>query len=155
MVMDHYVLDEAGEAIAVDLLTWAEWFTVHPASRVVLQEHPARGVLVSTVFLGLDHGFHFDGQAHPPVLWETMIFGGPFDQFQDRYTSRLEALIGHASAVALVELYRAVPRKTKQALKKWGAAYDRYPSPSLQRGERRRLRRAMARIGWRRDLEQL
>jgi hypothetical protein len=141
---DHYILDEEGEPVAVDFMTWAEWFKAGDKTRVVLQDHPTRDVLVSTVFLSLDHQW---GQG-PPVLWETMIFGGPFSQFQERYTSRLDALRGHALALALVELYRAVPRKTKRALHKYGAAFDTYPSPSLRPLERRRLHRALSRIGW-------
>lgn len=54
-------------------------------------------VRVSTVFLPIDHGYG-DG---PPVLWETMIFGGEHDQYQDRYTSRDDAEIGHWNAVNL------------------------------------------------------
>ena len=54
---------------------------------------------VSTVFLFLDHGYFGDG---PPVLWETMVFGGPVDQHQWRYTSRGDAEAGHAEAVAWV-----------------------------------------------------
>lgn len=143
-VDDHYILDDDGEPIAADLMTWAFWFNDY-RRRVVLQEHPAPDVFVSTVFLGLDHNWG-DG---PPVLWETMIFGGPFTQFQDRYTSRLEALRGHARAVALIELYGAVPRKTKRALQKFGAEWDwRRKRPRLCPLERRRLRRALTRIGW-------
>ncbi len=36
---------------------------------------------VSTVFIGLDHRFSGEG---PPVLFETMIFGGKLDEFQNR-----------------------------------------------------------------------
>lgn len=58
---------------------------------------------VSTVFLGLDH--NFSGLENPldyrPVLWETMIFGGPNDQEMWRYCSREEALKGHDAAVRL------------------------------------------------------
>lgn len=39
---------------------------------------------VSTVFLSTDHNFRFVG---PPVLWETMVFGGPWDEEQWRDTS--------------------------------------------------------------------
>ena len=52
---------------------------------------------VSTVFLGLDHRF---GPGEP-VLWETMIFGGPHNEYQKRYTSRATAELGHRKAVAL------------------------------------------------------
>lgn len=56
------------------------------------------GVLISTVFLRHDHNFGFDG---PPILWETMIFGLYEDEWQERYTSHEEALVGHARAVKL------------------------------------------------------
>lgn len=51
---------------------------------------------VSTVFLMHDHGWW----GGPPVLFETMIFGGPHDQFCDRYTTRADAEAGHARVVA-------------------------------------------------------
>jgi hypothetical protein len=50
---------------------------------------------VSTVFLGIDHRFHGNG---PPLLFETMIFGGPLDQEQWRY-SWDDADVGHRAAV--------------------------------------------------------
>lgn len=49
---------------------------------------------VSTVFLGIDHGF---GGA--PMWFETMIFAGPLDQSQRRYATWTEALEGHEDAV--------------------------------------------------------
>jgi hypothetical protein len=50
---------------------------------------------VSTVFTGLDHQWR-DGD---PLLFETMIFGGPLDQEQDRYSTWEQAERGHADAV--------------------------------------------------------
>lgn len=56
-------------------------------------------VLVSTVFLGIDHGW----RSPVPVLWETMIFGHPdFTDYQERYATREAAMEGHAKAVHLV-----------------------------------------------------
>lgn len=52
-------------------------------------------VHVSTVFLGLDHSY---GRG-PPVLFETMIFGGPLDHSQWRYATWDDALVGHDMAV--------------------------------------------------------
>lgn len=50
------------------------------------------GYLVSTVFLGIDHGLG----AGPPVLFETMVFGdGSLDEHQERYCTAAEALAGH------------------------------------------------------------
>lgn len=63
---------------------------------------------VSTVFLGLDHRF---GGAGSPVLYETMIFGGPLDSEQHRYCTRAQALEGHAFEVARVRLAQTPPAK--------------------------------------------
>jgi hypothetical protein len=54
------------------------------------------GVRISTVFLGIDHNHLRQG---PPILFETMIFGGPYDQYMDRYCTWAEAEAGHARAV--------------------------------------------------------
>ena len=51
------------------------------------------GVTVSTVFLGLNHNHSEHGG---PILFETMIFGGPLDQHQTRYETYAEAEQGHA-----------------------------------------------------------
>lgn len=51
---------------------------------------------VSTVWLhGIDHGFG-DG---PPVIFETMVFGGKWDQEMARYCTEEEAMRGHLSVL--------------------------------------------------------
>lgn len=50
------------------------------------------GVIVSTVFLGLDHSFG----GETPILFETLVFNGPMDGEMERYTTWDEAEIGHA-----------------------------------------------------------
>ena len=50
------------------------------------------GQRVSTVFLQLDHNWE---PAGIPVLFETMIFGGPHDQEMWRYHTWNEAKEGH------------------------------------------------------------
>ena len=93
---DKYLLDANGEPVRCDdLLEWARAFET--TNRLVALDRVGE-VGISTVFLGLDYSF---GEGLP-VLWETMIFGGPHDGYQDRYTSRVEALAGHAKAVELV-----------------------------------------------------
>jgi hypothetical protein len=95
-VSDRYILDDDGNCGAEpDLMRWAKW--LETADRHLARDDIGFDVWVSTVFLGLDHSFG----GGPPVLWETMIFGGPHDQYQDRHTSRDDALAGHAAAVAL------------------------------------------------------
>lgn len=53
---------------------------------------------VSTVFLQSDHGF---GNG-PPMLFETLVFGGDHDDLMRRYTTWDEAVAGHAEVVKLV-----------------------------------------------------
>jgi hypothetical protein len=57
-------------------------------------------ILVSTVFLGLDHGW---GDDEDPLLFETMVFGGPNDQDCIRYTTWAEAERGHFATVGALE----------------------------------------------------
>ena len=56
-------------------------------------------IRISTVFMGLDHRFSGEG---PPILFETMVFGGKLDQFQDRCCTWDEAEAMHADAVRQV-----------------------------------------------------
>jgi hypothetical protein len=111
-----YVYDAAGEPIPCDdVLTWGRFFESHERSLLRdVRGHRGR-VVVSTVFLGLDHNFFGEG---PPVLWETMIFGGVFDSYQRRYRSKLDALAGHLRALGLVERYATAPRRLKKAMQK-------------------------------------
>lgn len=51
---------------------------------------------VSTVHLVLDHSFGLGG---PPIIFETMIFGGSHNQWQARYTSEEQARAGHEAVV--------------------------------------------------------
>jgi hypothetical protein len=69
--------------------------TIESMRRVALDS--IEDVDVSTVFLGLDHGF-----GGKPLWFETMIVGGPLDDSQERYTTIEEAEAGHARWVALV-----------------------------------------------------
>lgn len=88
---DLYILDEQGAPLEVrDVAEWGEWFTRE--RRIVSQTQIGEKVLVSTVFLGMNHRFGEDG---PPLLWETMIFGGPLNEAQERYASLPDARAGH------------------------------------------------------------
>jgi hypothetical protein len=90
--LPYYKLDEAGEPVPCgDMLEWAAWFAQNDAARVVSRTELPSGCTVSTVFLGIDHGFH----GGNPVLWETMMFGGDYDLACDRYRSRKDAIVGH------------------------------------------------------------
>ncbi len=93
-----YILDDQGNAVpAPSLEAWGEFFEQRDKRRLARDE--VGDIVISTVFLGLDHSW---GQG-PPVLWETMIFGGKHDEYQERYTSRDDALAGHRHAVWMAE----------------------------------------------------
>lgn len=49
---------------------------------------------------GSDHG-HVVGDL-PPVLWESMVFGGKHNEEQRRYDNLADAKAGHIDLVALV-----------------------------------------------------
>ena len=55
-------------------------------------------VRISTVFLGMDHGF-----GREPVLFETMIFGGKHDGYQDRCCTWGQAEVMHEKALNIVK----------------------------------------------------
>lgn len=98
----RYVLDEKGNPKPEpDLMKWAKFFEDRK-KRVVQQDviqRDGQEILVSTVFLGLDHNFISGG---PPILYETMIFGLPsMEGYQERYVTKEAALIGHAKALEL------------------------------------------------------
>ena len=68
-----YILDESGEkpVRCDDIEEWARWFERNFKLRQVEATLLDGGnILVSTVFLGVDHGL----SGHHPVLWETMVF---------------------------------------------------------------------------------
>jgi hypothetical protein len=55
-------------------------------------------IRVSTVWLGLNHRW----SPGPPLIWETMIFGGEHDDCQWRYSTRQSALDDHERIVAAI-----------------------------------------------------
>ena len=88
----RYILDGLRPKHCPDLMEWAEW--METADRTV-QVTMIGDVRVSTVFLGLDHQFGVGS----PILYETMIFGGDLDEYQERWQTLGEAKNGHAVAV--------------------------------------------------------
>lgn len=87
-----YVLDEQNNVVGpVDLMEAAK-FHKDMDRRRVGRTTVYDGCDVSTVFLGLDHNWTNQGA---PIVFETMVFGGPFDQEQERYSTWAEAEAGH------------------------------------------------------------
>lgn len=95
---DKYILN-GKEPVPASLLEWAAWF--ENADRNVARDRIG-DVSVSTVFLAMNHSF---GEG-PPLLFETMIFGGEHDQYQERFSTWEEAEAGHQTALDLVRASR-------------------------------------------------
>lgn len=73
------------------------WFET--ADRRVAETFLAdNAIRISTVFMGLDHRFFGNG---PPLLFETMIFGGEHADLMQRYSTWDQAEQGHINAVAI------------------------------------------------------
>ena len=91
-MLQHYVLDENRVAHATSLVNYVAW-TRTIECQFDVGKDDLDDAHVSTVFLGLDHNWAFPGE--PRALFETMIFGGEFDQWQRRYATWDEARAGH------------------------------------------------------------
>ena len=81
--------------------TESEWRTMwgNPDARRVAKTE-IDDILISTVFLGIDHNFIIKG---PPILFETMVFGGNLDEELVRYCTYEEAERGHKNMVQRVK----------------------------------------------------
>lgn len=91
-----YILD-GKNPIPADTMTWTRWMNDRRTDIHVADEKVGE-VRISTVFLGLDHNF----DKGDPILFETLVFGGPLDGEMDRYHTWEEAEAGHAAIVQRV-----------------------------------------------------
>jgi hypothetical protein len=79
------------EALAADS-------TLRDVSKTVY-EIRGETVEVSTVHIGIDYGF---GRTPRPLIFETMVFGGPLNERCVRYATQTEAVVGHLEMCAAV-----------------------------------------------------
>ena len=103
-----YVLDKARRPVPVDERTWREWFIVAGDRRRV-GDTIIRNVRIRTVFTGLML-LPTDG---PPLLFETMVFGGPLTGARARYATWDEAAAGHKEMCKQVS-QRVGAKRTKE-----------------------------------------
>jgi len=87
----NYILYKR-KPVKVKFFSWAMWFEVasRDRRRVIKSTQVDEFIRVSTVFIGLER-----------ELFETMIFGGQHNQYQDRYYTYEDALAGHQRACEL------------------------------------------------------
>lgn len=101
--MDLY-FNRQGEPI--DLDAWSTLFNDWDYRQIA--DTQVEGFRVSTVWLGIDHGWRED---MPPIIFETMVFGDEVemeifgrtqtvhvsaDEFSRRYSTEPEARLGHS-----------------------------------------------------------
>lgn len=107
MSIIYYIFDKATDSIieCESVEGYAELISENPnyADRTIAKTS-IEDVDVSTVFLMLDHVYgSLFGSQDNPVLFETMIFGGPHDSMQWRYASVADAREGHEVIVSLLK----------------------------------------------------
>ena len=93
----NYILKDKQPVFEPDIVKWGMWISDHENKRVAFDT--IEGVEVSTVFLGTDHNFF----GKPPILFETMIFGGEHNEYQEIYKTWVGAEAGHARAIKMVK----------------------------------------------------
>ena len=95
-----YVLDGNGEPVPATDEQAIQWFEDgRPGLKV--QDTTIGEATVSTVFLGMDH--RWGRGSGEPVLWETLVFGGPADGCMNRCSgSRADAHAMHQEMLARV-----------------------------------------------------
>lgn len=93
-----YYIEDGATVRPVEMEEWSQMMATGTRTKV---QNRVKGYLISTVFLGLDHGFGGEVQ-----LYETMIFAGDSwtDRYMERYATKAEALAGHARIVEMVKL---------------------------------------------------
>lgn len=93
----YIMISDGRYAPCAHLFLWGSWFEDVRNRQVETTDLPD-GRRVSTIFLGLDHNWYDDDL---PVLFETMVFkdANYNGHYQQRYTSKHDALVGHATLV--------------------------------------------------------
>jgi len=95
-----YILNEQREPVLTDdVVLWGKWMEKEKNRRVGETFMQNDKVHISTVFLGLDHGFMQGGE---PVVFETMVFGGAYNQHQERCNTWGEAAAMHERVCEMV-----------------------------------------------------
>lgn len=99
-----------------DVLRWAQWMEEGDNKVVALSQGTLSidgdrwcDIKVSTVFIGIDMSISGDGD----LLFETMVFGGPLDQYMKRYCTWSEAARSHDNivvALKMIETFEDISR---------------------------------------------
>ncbi len=109
--MNDYYYDYDGNAVGLE-----EWSKLieekhsNPEGRWRIGKDRIGESEVSTVWLGLNHNYG----AGPPLIFETLVFGGELADEMDRYSTEREAQLGHKLMVQRVEKAENVVRVVRK-----------------------------------------
>lgn len=108
----YYIMDGDKNVLPADMWIWAAWVEQDKdgSKRRVAWDKVSDDIQVSTVFLGMNHGYN--GSL---LLFETMVFGGEFDNEQERYATYEEAEAGHQKWLSLVSAVDDEPAPQQEA----------------------------------------
>jgi hypothetical protein len=126
--VDYWILRDR-KPIPATLSEWSSFWSDIDLRRVANSTVGRKcDVRISTVFLGTDHSWD---PKQPPILFETMIFGGPLHDYCERYSTWEEAELGHERAVKLA---RGAHRSPWLRIRAWiearGLRNGTRPSPN-------------------------
>lgn len=93
-----YILVDKHPVLVADTAMWSGKIKV---GMIAVKQTYTRNSFVSTVFLGMDD--EYDGIG-PIKLFETIIRGGEYDDYCDRYETWEEAKEGHKKVLKLIKL---------------------------------------------------
>lgn len=109
----NYILKNRTIYPCDDLMLWAAWMEENERH---IGDTQVDDIRISTVFLGLDHSF-VDNAV--PILFETMLFGGPIDQDCNRYEDIESAESGHETAISCAKEIIEAKGKSWRRVKKF------------------------------------
>jgi len=96
-----YILDDTQVIECHDIHQWNQWMD-DPVNRFVGFNCSADGIAdVSTVFLG----FCLAWLGSTPILFETRVFGGIFDDHAKKYSTWQDAVEGHQKITGIVNSF--------------------------------------------------
>lgn len=76
-------------------ISFGEWSERHSRGDWRVAQDRLGEAWVSTIWNGIDAG----PLDEPPVIFETVIFGGPYDRYEWGYSTEVEAKAGHERVV--------------------------------------------------------
>jgi hypothetical protein len=99
-----------------------EWSALHEDLGYVHVRMTAVGeAQVSTVWVGIPQA---GSTPERPLIYESMVFGGPLDEQAWRYSTEGEATAGHDHVVALVREAAGMPQEDREGASDGGVAGD-------------------------------